>query len=119
MSLTYSQIERRAWELLHATNVTITLRKEKLSDGTIGWITVRYGERRIRIYARRTVDIIRTLVHEAIHDALRVELAPWGRLEEDIVLMTDRNVWNKVIRPNRYLLDRWTLYVAELRAVRG
>lgn len=116
--LTYAQLERRAWETLHAQNVTIRLRGKKLADGTVGWIVVRYGERNIRVYAKRTTDIIRTLIHEALHDALRVELAPWGKIEEDIVLMADRNVWNRVIRRRPDLMDRWTMYVAELRASR-
>ncbi len=112
MSLSYLEMHRRVWEQAHAQNVTITLREPH--ETLWGWVDVRFGERRVKVHATKSDDIIRTLVHELIHDAFRVELAPWGKVEEDIVLMAEQRVWAFILaRPA--VLNRWRRFVATLK----
>ena len=112
MSLTPALMHRRIWEQAHAQNVTITIRGGH--ETLWGWVDVRFGERRVKVYANKSDDIIRTLVHELIHDAFRVELAPWGPLEEDIVLMLEKRIWAHVCA-RKTLLARWRAYVSILK----
>lgn len=112
VSLTIAQMHRRIWVQAHAQNVTIKLRGEH--ESLWGWVDVSFGERRVKVYANKAEDIIRTLVHELIHDAFRVELAPWGALEEEIVLMLEQRVWSFIaLRPST--LVRWRKYVAVIK----
>jgi len=112
VALTYAQVHRRVWEFAHSQVVTIRLRDP---DETLwGYVTVRLGEHRVRVHATKAEDIIRTLIHELLHSAFRSELAPFGEVEEDIVLMLEQRVWAFVVaRPA--VLNRWRKYVAALK----
>ena len=101
---TYVQCEQRLWTQANAEQVVISVGNP--SEHIFGWVDVKLGERRIRIHKARRDTLLRTLIDELVHDAFRVELSPWGVIEEDIVLMLERNVW-RVIEKNPKRLEKW------------
>ncbi len=106
---TYVQCEQRLWTQANAEQVRISV--GKASKECYGWVNVRLGERIIRLHKTRRETLLRTLIHELVHDAFRVELAPWGPLEEDIVLrLLEPGIWKAIERsPKR--LEKWQRFL--------
>lgn len=106
---TYVQCEQRLWIQANAETVRISVGPP--NDDVFGWVDVRLGERKVRLYKTRRETLLRTLVHELVHDAFRVELSPWGVIEEDIVLkVLEPGIW-RAIQSSPRRLEKWQRFL--------
>ena len=109
MPLTFAQAETRLWAHAHSERVTVKLGPK--DHDYYGWVSFILGEHRVRINKATREMMLRTLVHELAHAAFRVELGPWGAIEEPIVNdVLEPGIWKAITR-SAGKRRRWEAYL--------